>query len=156
MLKAHRPNAELSNYRAAILRAIFAALGVDIVAASRSAQSSYSASRSLATASSRDQDQKYQQIKRQLLSKILRWLVDGWRRAGLVALTEETRWAALHPDWRRSGRPDHIDPSRMASAMATMLDAGLATKDELRQHFSGFGQSGTQATRNRQEGEPGG
>ena len=144
-IKAHRPNAELSNYRAAVLRAITASTGADYCAVSRDSPGSFSAARHLSVIASRDADARYSQLRRQVLDPLWRWLVEGWARAGQVALTESTRWQAMHPAWRRAGRPDWIDPLKMANAMKVLKESGFAEIDELRQHFSAFGQSATPA-----------
>ena len=140
VVNATRPNSELPAYRAALLRSIAATAGADYSSVSREAQGSFSASRSISVISNRDADFRFALLQRQVLRPLWRWLAAGWQERGQVALTEGARYPAMRPTWIRRGRPDWVDPLRMASAMEKMLSAELATKEELRQHFSGFGQ----------------
>ena len=141
-IKAHRPNAELSNYRAAILRAIAATTGADYCAISRDSPGSFSAARHLTVLAERDADARHAQLRRQILEPLWRWLVMGWSQSGQIALTDATRERALSPkNFPRLGQASWIDPSKQASAAATLLDSGIyEDASELRRHFASFSQ----------------
>ena len=151
------PNPNAPDWSLQLTRAIAAAVGGDPVQIARNAPGSYSSSRSLAVIAARDSDARFARLARMVIQPLWKLLLSGWLERSQVALTEATRWQAFHPEWLRAGRQDWIDPLRQSQSLQILLDSGLASKEELRQHFSGFGQSGANPpTPPRRESQPNG
>ena len=141
VISATRPNPELSNYRAAILRAIAAATQSSYSSIARESAGSFSSARHLTVLEERDHAVLHSQLVRTILNPLWRFLVTGWSRSGQVALTEATRYRALRPKrWPNTGVPAWIDPSKQADAAVKLQKAGIFESSELRTHFSGFSQ----------------